>query len=224
MWTTTPWTLTSNVAAAVNVGLDYSILKASDGSIYYFANENLELQRLEKQFSEKKQWIDGIPKLKTIAQIFKERGGYELLGMIKGNDMLGWEYEGPFDELKAQGEAGGYPFVNEKLKKAGKTGISCHRIIDGGKDSIGGDVVVAGEGTGIVHTAPGCGAIDNEIAQKTGLVVIAPLDEESCYIDGFGKYTGKCATDIETTREIIDELKEKSFLVYQEQYPHVYPH
>ena len=224
IWTTTPWTLTSNVAAAVNVNLDYVKLKASDGAVYYFAKENLEYQRLDKQFKEKKQWIDGVPKLKTIAQIFKERGGYEIIGSVKGVNMLGWEYEGPFDELEAQCKMGGFPFVNEDLKDKGHSGISCHRIIDGGKDSIGSDVVVAGEGTGIVHTAPGCGAIDKKIAQKIGLVSIAPLDEESCYIDGFGKYTGKCATKIETTQEIIADLKDKGFLLYQEQYPHVYPH
>lgn len=224
VWTTTPWTLTSNVAAAVNVNLDYVKLKASDGAVYYFAKENLEYQRLDKQFKEKKQWIDGVPKLKTIAQIFKERGGYEIIGSVKGVNMLGWEYEGPFDELEAQSKMGGFPFVNEDLKDKGHSGISCHRIIDGGKDSIGSDVVVAGEGTGIVHTAPGCGAIDKKIAHKTGLVSIAPLDEESCYIDGFGKYTGKCATKIETTQEIIADLKDKGFLLYQEQYPHVYPH
>ena len=224
IWTTTPWTLTSNVAAAVNVNLDYVMLKASDGAVYYFAKENLEYQRLDKQFKEKKQWIDGVPKLKTIAQIFKERGGYEIIGSVKGVNMLGWEYEGPFDELEAQCKMGGFPFVNEDLKDKGHSGISCHRIIDGGKDSIGSDVVVAGEGTGIVHTAPGCGAIDKKIAQKAGLVSIAPLDEESCYIDGFGKLSGRCATKIATTREIIADLKNKGFLLYQEQYPHVYPH
>ena len=224
IWTTTPWTLTSNVAAAVNVNLDYVMLKASDGEVYYLAKENLEYQRLDKQFKEKKQWIDGVPKLKTIAQIFKERGGYEIIGSVKGVNMLGWEYEGPFDELEAQSKMGGFPFVNEDLKDKGHSGISCHRIIDGGKDSIGSDVVVVGEGTGIVHTAPGCGAIDKKIAQKAGLVSIAPLDEESCYIDGFGKLSGKCATKIETTQEIIADLKDKGFLLYQEQYPHVYPH
>ena len=75
VWTTTPWTLTSNVMAAVNVNLEYVKLRASDGSLYYLAKENLEFQRLEKQFSDKKQWIEGVPKLKTISQIFKERGG-----------------------------------------------------------------------------------------------------------------------------------------------------
>jgi len=145
IWTTTPWTLTSNVAAAVNVNLDYVKLKASDGAVYYFAKENLEYQRLDKQFKDKKQWIDGVPKLKTIAQIFKERGGYEIIGSVKGVNMLGWEYEGPFDELEAQSKMGGFPFVNEDLKDKGHSGISCHRIIDGGKDSIGSDVVVVGE-------------------------------------------------------------------------------
>ncbi len=97
VWTTTPWTLTSNVAAAVNVDLEYVKLQSSDGAIYYFADENLDYKRLEKQFKDKKQWIKGIPKLKTIAQIFKERGGYEILGKIKGAKMIGWEYVGPFD-------------------------------------------------------------------------------------------------------------------------------
>ena len=33
VWTTTPWTLTSNIAAAVNVDLDYVKLRANDGGI-----------------------------------------------------------------------------------------------------------------------------------------------------------------------------------------------
>ena len=77
IWTTTPWTLSSNVVVGINKDLDYVKLKTKDGSIYYFAKDNLEFQRLEKQFNEKKQWVDGVPKLKTLSQIFKERGGYE---------------------------------------------------------------------------------------------------------------------------------------------------
>ncbi|MEE2858151.1 MAG: isoleucine--tRNA ligase [Candidatus Neomarinimicrobiota bacterium] len=224
VWTTTPWTLTSNVAAAVNVDLDYVRIKATDGSIYYFADENLEFQRLEKQFKEKKQWIKEVPKLKTIAQIFKERGGFEVLGKIKGSEMLGWSYIGPFDELEAQSNYGGYPFMDDVLKEKKVNAISCHKVIDGGKDGIGNDVVVSGEGTGIVHIAPGCGAIDKQIGKKKGLVSIAPLDEESCYVEGFGDFYGKCATDKSTTAFVIDSLREKKYLVYEEKYPHVYPH
>ncbi|SVD43128.1 uncharacterized protein METZ01_LOCUS395982, partial [marine metagenome] len=116
IWTTTPWTLTSNVVVGVNVNLDYVKLKAVDGSIYYFAQENLEFQRLEKQYNEKKQWIDGVPKLKTIAQIFKERGGYDVIEVLKGGDMIGWEYIGPYDDLEAQKTPGGYPFTDTELE------------------------------------------------------------------------------------------------------------
>ena len=224
VWTTTPWTLTSNVAAAVNVNLDYVRLRAKDGSLYYIIADNLEYQRLEKQFADKKQWVDGVPKLKTIAQVFKEHGGYTLEGTIKGSEMVGWQYVGPFDDLEAQSIAGGHPFTRPELEKNDVTGISCHKIIDGGKDSEGKDVVVAGEGTGIVHVAPGCGDIDHKIGLELGLVDIAPLDDESKYIDGFGWLTGLLATDQATTDKIVENLKQNGFLVHVERYPHVYPH
>ena len=224
VWTTTPWTLTSNVIAGINGNLDYVKLKASDGAIYYLAQENLEYNRLEKQFKEKKKWIDGVPKLKTIAQIFKERGGYEVLGTVKGSEMVGWTYDGPYDDFEAQSVPGGYPYAVDELEAAGVTGKSQHQVIDPGKDNIGNDIVVGGEGTGIVHMAPGCGDIDNKVGKKLGMVSIAPLDEESKFTKKFGWLSGKSATDKKTVQAIIDDLKERKFLVHVEDYPHVYPH
>ena len=64
---------------------------------------------------------------------------------------------------------GGFPFINEELEKAGITSVIQHRVIDPGKDKIGNDIVVAGEGTGIVHMAPGCGDIDHKVGKKKGL-------------------------------------------------------
>jgi isoleucyl-tRNA synthetase len=95
VWTTTPWTLTSNVAAAVNPQLTYVRLKAKkDGAVYYFAKENLEFARLAREFKEgfgrpEWGWPKGTPRLKTIAQIFKENGGYEILGEIPGAELVG---------------------------------------------------------------------------------------------------------------------------------------
>jgi len=224
VWTTTPWTLSSNVVVGVNVNLDYVKLKAQDGSLYYFAKENLEFQRLNKQFKDKKQWVEGVPKLKTIAQIFKERGGYEECEIIKGADMVGWKYDGPYDHFEAQKEHGGYPVINEDLKEKGISSIGLHSVINPGKDGIGNDIVVGGEGTGIVHMAPGCGDIDHKVGKKLGLVNIAPLNDESKFIDKFGWLTGKIATEQETTDAIIQDLKDRGFLVHVEDYPHVYPH
>ena len=92
--------------------------------------------------------------------------------------------------------------MSELWEKA-VTAVHCHKVIDGGKDSRGNDVVVAGEGTGIVHIATGCGAIDNKIGKKLNLVEIAPLNEESKYIDGFGYLSGELATNPSTTEKIL---------------------
>ena len=224
IWTTTPWTLTSNVVVGVNIDLDYVKLRAVDGSIYYIAKENLEFQRLEKQYNEKKQWIDGVPKLKTIAQIFKERGGYEILETIKGADMVGWQYIGPYDDLDAQKVPGGHPFTNDELKQKNVTSVDQHQVINPGKDNVGNDIVVVGEGTGIVHMAPVCGDIDHQIAKIHNLVNLAPLDDEAKFIKKFDWLEGKNATDIATTKAIITDLKKRGLLVYVEDYPHIYPH
>ena len=193
--------------------LDYVKIKTPDNSIYYFAKDNLEYQKIDKQYKEKKQWVDGVPKLKTIAQIFKEKGGYEELGIIKGSEMVGWEYDGPYDDFEAQKEYGGYPFANDKLKKSHINAISQHKVIDPGKDNIGNDIVVAaGEGTGIVHMAPGCGDIDHRIGNKLSLINIAPLDDESKFIEKFGWLSGQVATEIKTTEKIIEDLKNQRLI------------
>lgn len=226
VWTTTPWTLTSNVAAAVNPDLDYVKLKTKrDGSIYYFAKDNIEFQRLAKEFKEgfgrpEWTWPNGVPKLKTIGQFFKEIGGYEIEATIKGAEMIGWQYTGPFDDLPAQSTPGGVP-ADPQME--GKTGVSCHRVIDGGRDFKGNPNVVAGEGTGIVHIAPGCGDIDHQLGAAAGIVGIAPLGEDGRFIAGFGDFTGREATDPTTVDLVFAKLKEKHLLVADEKYPHIYP-
>ena len=227
VWTTTPWTLTSNVACAVNPDLDYVKLKSNrDDAVYYFAKENLDFQRLSREYKEgfgrpEWQWPDDVPKLKTLSQIFKEQGGYEELGTIKGADMVGWKYQGPFDELEAQQQPGGVPEEEDKLDKSG---VTCHQVVDGGRDSRGNAHVVAGEGTGIVHIAPGCGDVDHTLGKELGLVGIAPLGEDGRFVEGFGEFTGKEAIDPETADFVFEQLKEKHLLVNVEQYPHIYPH
>jgi Isoleucyl-tRNA synthetase len=224
IWTTTPWTLTANVAAMVNPDLEYIRIKArikgdDEPAIYYFAKDNLNFKRLEKEFKEgfgrpEWSWPEGVDKLKTISQIFKEQGGFEELGTLKGAEMIGWRYAGPFDDLPAQ---------QAPIGPGGSSGVSAHRVIDGGRDTKGNPNVVAGEGTGIVHTAPGCGDIDHKVGVEVGLPVIAPLKEDGTYGEGFGQFTGLEATDPRTVDLIFDDLKKKKLLVYVEVYPHIYP-
>ena len=247
IWTTTPWTLTSNVGAAINPDLDYVKIKANkDDAIYYFAKENLNFQRLAREFKEgfgrpEWKWPEGVGKLKTIAQIFKEQGGFEELGAIKGAEMVGWAYEGPFDDLPAQNSPGGWTAEQSERQGASPrsenadesqpaasavplTGATWHHVINGGRDSRGNAHVVAGEGTGIVHMAPGCGDIDHKIGTSIGMPVIAPLGEDGTYGDAFGDFSGREAITPETAELVFEKLKAKDLLVAVETYPHIYPH
>src|SRR5262249_3560335 len=99
-----------------------------------------------------------------------------------------------------------------------KTAAASHRIIDGGDD------VTETEGTGIVHTAPGCGAIDYQWGKTFGLPPVAPLDESGLFVEGFGSLAGKNAADPSTADAIFEELKSKNLLFTTERYVHRYPH
>jgi isoleucyl-tRNA synthetase len=73
VWTTTPWTLTSNVAAAVGPALRYVRVRQGDDDY----------------------WL-GAGTLKTALV-----GPYEVVEGRSGAEMAGWRYAGPFDDLPA---------------------------------------------------------------------------------------------------------------------------
>jgi isoleucyl-tRNA synthetase len=72
VWTTTPWTLTSNVAAAVGPELTYVRVRQDDEAFYLSKGTLSMLQ-----------------------------GPYEIEAELLGKDLEGWRYRGPFDELPA---------------------------------------------------------------------------------------------------------------------------
>lgn len=220
VWTTTPWTLSSNVAAAVNPKLQYLRVQHRD-HVYYLAKGAFTAHRLEEEFKQK-QWVDGVPKLKSLEQYFKEKGGYEVLGELSGAEMVGWTYDGPFDEVPAQSHPAGYPPETARVvvqQKWGpeKSAREIHRVI--AWEDVG-----EKEGTGIVHIAPGCGKEDFQLGKTEQLVPIAPLDELGIFLEGFGGLTGKSAIDPATTDWILANLQQKGLLFGVERYPHSYPH
>ena len=73
VWTTTPWTLTSNVAAAVGADLAYVFVGQGDQR-YWLARGTLK-QALE--------------------------GPFDVLEERRGADLVGWRYVGPYDDLPA---------------------------------------------------------------------------------------------------------------------------
>jgi isoleucyl-tRNA synthetase len=158
VWTTTPWTLPANVAAAVNPTADYGLTE--DGEWWAVAR-------------------------KPDATFVRSALGGELVGL---------EYEGPFDHLPAQ------------------EGVA-HRVIPW-------DDVSLDEGTGIVHIAPGAGAEDFELSRVHDLQVLAPLDEAGRMLPGFG-FDGLSSDDV--AQPVIDDLKARHLLVDSGRIVHRYP-
>ncbi len=173
VWTTTPWTLAANVAAAVHPDLPY-VKVEQDGEYYYLAEELL-------------------PVLKALKG--RDKGDYHVVETLKGSDMVGWSYSGPFDELPAEQDV-------------------VHTVIPWKE-------VSATEGTGIVHIAPGCGREDFGLAKEFNLAVVAPVDEFGIYVDGFDWLTGLSAAD--AGQQIAENLAQKGLLYRPQNYKHRYP-
>ena len=106
-WTTTPWTLPSNVALCVNPKDTYCKVKAADGRVYYLAEALLDrvLGRLAK---------DGAP-------------AYEVLETYVGTELEGREYEPLYDCAKViadkQGKKGFYVTCADYVTMSDGTGI-----------------------------------------------------------------------------------------------------
>jgi isoleucyl-tRNA synthetase len=209
VWTTTPWTLTSNVAVAVNPEMNYLKVRHGDWT-YYVAEANFGRDRVQDLQVEGKHETHKLPSIRTI---LKGSGPTEVLGEIRGRDLVGLEYTGPFDELPAQKEPGGlFPYG---VTGGGRTAAESHRVIAW-------SAVSEAEGTGLVHIAPGCGAEDQLLGKENDLPFIAPLDESAVFPQDFGPFTGRNANQV--ADDVVAALKASGFLVARERYPHVYPH
>ena len=166
VWTTTPWTLPANVAAAVLPDADYDRVETAAGIAYVAASRREQVP------------IRG-----------------KVLGTVKGSDLVGLTYQGPFDEVEAQ------------------QGVE-HRVVAW-------EDVSLDEGTGIVHIAPGCGAEDFELGQREGLATLVPVDESGAFYHGFGWLHGVHTSD--AAQRIVEELGQKGRLVDAGELTHRYP-
>jgi len=166
VWTTTPWTLTANTALAVHPELDYAKVKQGDDILYLSAG--------------------------TVSKL---DGEYEIVATVKGSELIGLRYKGPFFDLPCQ--------------QGLKTTIVPWE--DVGEE----------EGVGVVHIAPGCGAEDFELSQTLGLPVLVPIDENGIYYREYGWLEGKSVAEVAPL--IFQDLKRKGMLYKTEDYEHRYP-
>ncbi len=160
VWTTTPWTLPANVAAAVNPEADYGRRESGDWVVIALYPEDKFVERR------------------------------------KGAELVGWEYEGPYDHLA--------PAPRED-----------HRVIPW-------EDVSLEDGTGIVHIAPGAGTEDFELSRVHDLPVLVPVDEAGRFLPDYGWLHG--LSTVEAADQIVGDLRERGLLEYAGTYIHRYAH
>jgi len=175
VWTTTPWTLPANVALAVGAEIDY--VKVKSGNDFYYLAKN---------------------RLPAAAKYLKlENEGDDVIHeILKGSDLLGWEYEPLYTFMPVD-------------KKAYYV--------------IGADYVSTDDGTGIVHIAPAFGVEDMEVGKKNDLPVLMTVDAEGKFIPEIKTWAGVFVKTADAG--IMEDLKSRGVLLSEvnEKIEHEYP-
>ena len=85
-----------------------------------------------------------------------------------------------------------------------------------------GDHVTSEAGTGAVHTAPGHGVDDYNVAIKYNLGILSPVDDKGHMTKEAGKYEGLFYA--KANKEIIEDMKKSGHLIHYNKFTHSYPH
>jgi isoleucyl-tRNA synthetase len=202
VWTTTPWTIPANVAVGVNTKFTYGVWSDHDTGekfiFLYTGDEGKPATRVDKkgrELSLEAYIMDNTNRTFDPPQKF-----------YKGNELIGLRYRAPFDDL---------PIVQSAQEEHPKT---FHKVVDAS------EIVVATEGTGLLHVATGAGKEDFDLGKKQHLSVISPIDDTATYVQGMGEFSGKNAK--KHPEIIIDYLRDLGggeFLFKTMHYTHRYP-
>ncbi len=170
------------------------------------ANPNLEYVEMRVK---DETWILGIAATSNLLQnklglSLNEEEGFSYGRRFQGRELEGKQYIHPLaNEVPAQAEL-------EKIQP------KVHTVL------MSEEYVSEGEGSGLVHSAPGHGPEDFEVGTRNGIPVFNPVDIAGNYTSEGGYFEGKNV--LEVNEEIIDLLDKKGTLLHKEEIEHEYAH
>jgi isoleucyl-tRNA synthetase len=209
-WTTTPWTLLSNLGLTVGENIEYVLVKSFNPYTHLPINVILAKELASRYFKAEGENGD-------FEQFERSKEGvipWKILTTFKGSDIKGCTYEQllPF-------EASTVEKIREQTPNADPFKV------------ITGDFVTTEDGTGIVHTAPAFGADDFRVGQKNNLGILTLVDREGKFVDGVGEFSRRYVKDYKDEPKYIDvnvdicvRLKKENRAFKIEKYEHSYPH
>jgi isoleucyl-tRNA synthetase len=131
-------------------------------------------------------------------EIFK----YEISESISGKELEGTAYDYPLKDI--------IPKQAENETKH----LLVHKVI-------GEDFVDVNTATGVVHLSPGNGEDDFWAAQRRGIPIYAPYDDEVKFTNDAGIFTGVFARDADML--VVEELRSRNAFVAVKKLKHEYP-
>jgi isoleucyl-tRNA synthetase len=208
-WTTTPWTLPSNLGLTVGPNIDYVLIKTFNPYTHLPVNVILAKSLVGKYFKETSENID-FGNFKAGDKSIP----WTILSSFKGKDIEGISYE----QLMPS-EANSLEKIQEITP-----GAEPFKIIVG-------DFVTTEDGTGIVHTSPAFGADDFKAGQKNNLGILTLVDREGKFVEGVGEFSGRFVKNYKDEPDYQDvnvdisvKLKKENRAFKVEKYEHNYPH
>ena len=197
-WTTTPWTLPSNVALCVGPNIDYVAVETYNSYTGEPITVVMAESRVNAYLSPEGLMTDDEP-LPTYEK-GKKFVPYRIVGRYKGTELEGMRFAQlmPWVMPTARIDANSPAFVAEYAEKNPDKVFTT----ENGKDKfvemadkafrvILGDYVTTEDGTGIVHIAPTFGADDAKVAKDAGIPSLFLIDkkgETRPMVDLQGKY------------------------------------
>ncbi|WP_301924441.1 isoleucine--tRNA ligase [Ferruginibacter sp.] len=208
-WTTTPWTLPSNLGLTVGSNIDYVLVKTFNPYTHKPNNVILAKALISKYFKSEDENGD-FENYNIMAKLLP----WKILAAYKGKDLEGLEYE---QLLPSEAN------TIEKIQEL-TPGAIPFKIISG-------DFVTTEDGTGIVHTSPAFGADDYKVGKKNNLGILTLVDKQGKFVDGVGEFSGRYVKNYKDEKNYVDvnvdisvKLKKENRAFKVEKYEHNYPH
>jgi isoleucyl-tRNA synthetase len=208
-WTTTPWTLPSNLGLTVGPNIDYVLVKTFNPYTHLPVNVVLAKSLIQKYFKPEGENGD-FENYNADRKLLP----WKILAEFKGKELENLEYEqllpyeaNSIEEIQRQ-TPGAKPF----------------RVLLG-------DFVTTEDGTGIVHTAPAFGADDYRVGKKYNIGILTLVDREGKFVDSLGEFSHRYIKDYKGEDNYVDvnvdisvKLKKENRAFKVEKYEHSYPH
>ena len=208
-WTTTPWTLPSNLGLTVGGQIEYVLVKTFNPYTGTQVQVLLASALIHKFFKEEAATLP-----------FEEyKSGDKMIPWLIVTTISGAELEGIYyDQL--------IPHPANNMESI----LSISPDADPFKIVLG-DFVTTEDGTGVVHTAPAFGADDFKVGKKNNLGILTLVDREGKFVEGLGEISGRFVKNYKNEEQYADvnvdicvQLKKDGKAFRVEKYEHNYPH